>query len=501
MIDISNTKHWLIEQAEKFNSSPAVLINNSTINYSELCESVSNLALHFVSKGIIENDNIAVLCGNNIEFVKTVNALWLIGAVPVPINTRNNFDEIGFQLKHANIKFLLIEKSLAEKFSQISFEKKIIINRVEQSTDKFHSSTQNSKLETRNSFHSTFYTRHSALILFTSGSSGKPKAVVHTFSSLYESVLLTDDLCKLNTKDVWLASLPLYHIGGFMIFVRALLSGAALAFPGSLNYENISTALQKYNPTYVSIVSTTLKQFLDNRINPNENLKHLFLGGGPLDEELCSSAIAKGFPIVKVYGSTETCSMISALYTEDFENKPNSAGKPLGKTKIKILDKNNRELTGRVGEIIVQSKSLFKGYYNDDEETKKKFVNGFYCTGDLGSIDNEGFLFVQSRKTEIIISGGENISTKEVEDAIKSCESVIDAFVFGIEDETWGEAVYAVAASNKNINERIILEHLRNKIASYKIPKKIFLLEKIPHTDLGKVKKEELLKLLNLNVH
>lgn len=485
MINVSNTIHWLKEQSEKFIGKPAILFDDNSVSYGKLYNLSFSLANYFLSIGISENDHAAILCGNNIEFVKTVNALWLIGAVPVPLNTRNNTDEIEFQLKHADVKFLLIEKSLSGKFSRLSFEKKIVINTIEQPT-------RNPKLSTPNMV-------HSALVLFTSGSSGKPKAVVHTFSSLYESVLMTDSLCNLSCEDTWLASLPFYHIGGFMIFVRALLSGATLAFPGSLNYENISTALQKYNPTHVSIVSTTLKQFIDNRINPPGNLKYLFLGGGPLDEELCRSAIGRGFPIVKVYGSTETCSMISALDKKDFANKPNSAGKPLGKTEIKILDENGKKISGPAGEICVQSNSLMQGYYNDEEETKKKFINGFYHTGDLGWIDNDSFLFIQSRKTEIIISGGENISAKEVEDVIKSCEGVHDAFVFGMKDETWGEVVCAAISCGKNLSTQTITDHLRKNIGSYKIPKKIFFLEKIPRTELGKINKKELFNLLNLN--
>ncbi len=494
MINISNTKHWLTEQAEKFNNKPAVLINNNSITYFELYKSSSNLAFHLLSIGIVENDNVAILCGNNIEFIKTVNALWLIGAVPVPLNTRNNVEEIESQIKHADVKFLLIEKSLSEKFSRLSLDKKIVLNPIETITDNQRPLAQISKLRTQNS-------GHSALVLFTSGSSGKPKAVLHTFSTLYESVLMTDGLCNLDSSDVWLASLPFYHIGGFMILVRALLSGAILAFPESLNHESISAAVQMYNPTHVSIVSTTLKQFLDNGINPNENLQYLFLGGGPLNEGLCGEAIAKGFPITKVYGSTETCSMISALCKEDFHNKPNSVGKPLGETKIKILDENEKEIFGSVGEIAVQSKTLLKVYYNDEKETEKKFINGFYRTGDLGWIDNDSFLFVQSRKEDIIISGGENISTKEVEEAIKTCKGVHDTFVFGMKDETWGEAVYAVISCGEDVTERTIIKHLRKSVGAYKIPKKIFFLEKIPRSELGKVNKEELFNLLSLNVH
>jgi len=141
------------------------------------------------------------------------------------------------------------------------------------------------------------------------------------------------------------------------------------------------------------------------------NLKYVFLGGGPSQIELITEAVKKSWPIVKVYGSTETCSMITALYPEDTKSKPDSAGKPIGQNKIKITNKSQNEL----GEIAVSSKSLFKKYYNDQQTTNNKLQNGWYYTGDYGWIDNEGYLYIESRRDDLIISGGENISSYEVE--------------------------------------------------------------------------------------
>lgn len=496
MINISNTKHWLNEQSEILNGKQAILFESNSVNFSVLYNQSYNLANYFSSVGIKENDHAAILCGNNIEFVKIVNALWMIGAVPVPLNPKNKVDEIYSQLKLADVKILLIEESLSEIFPLLSIDKKIIVINNKLSTAEFYIST--SKFETQNSFHTTFCSPNSALILFTSGSTGIPKAVVHTFDNLYNSVLLTDTISNLSIDDTWLASLPFYHIGGFMILVRALLSGASLAFPASLNYADIADSLNDYNPTHLSLVSTTLQQLLKAGYKPNTNLKQLFLGGGPLDTQLCIDAVNNGFPIVKVYGSTETCSMVTALSKSDFNLKPDSSGRPIDDVKIKILDESGNELkTSLSGEIAVKSRTLAKEYFNNIGETKKKFINGFYLTGDFGFIDDDGFLYLESRREDIIISGGENISAKEIENVFRSNPLINDVYIFSQKDEKWGEILCAAIISNKLTIDNI-KEFLHTKLPNYKIPKKIYLIDKIPRNELGKVIRTNLFDKLSL---
>lgn len=498
MINIPNTKNWLIEQSEKLNGKQAILFNGNSVNYGELYNQSFNLANYFHSVGIKENDHAAILCGNNIDFVKTVNALWMIGAIPVPLNTKNKVDEIEFQLKLADVKFLLIEESLLEKFLLLNFNQKIIVINNKLSTPEFYISTSKSKLETRNSFHSTFCSLNSALILFTSGSTGIPKAVVHTFNNLYNSVLLTDTISDFSVDDTWLASLPFYHIGGFMIFVRALLSGSALAFPESLSYVDIADSLNYYDPTHLSLVSTTLQQLLKAGYKPNTNLKQLYLGGGPLDTQLCIDAVNNGFPIVKVYGSTETCSMVTALCKSDFNLKPDSSGRPIDDVQIKILDESGNELkTSFSGEIVVKSRTLAKEYFNNISETKKKFINGFYLTGDFGFIDDDGFLYLESRREDIIISGGENLSVKEIENVFRSNPLINDVYIFSQKDEKWGEILCAAITTSKLTIENV-KEFLYTKLPNYKIPKQIYLIDKIPRNELGKVVRTNLFDKLSL---
>ncbi len=488
MITVSNKTHWLIEHASAQNSTSALRSSEEKFHYNELNDECIRTAEHFSKLGIKENANVGLLFGHKIDFWIITNALWLLGAVPVPLNSRNTPQEINEQIVMADIKFLIVDINFQEYatpgkyFPSLGRENIFLFDRKDVS--------KNSAFSTLNS---EFEKNHSALILFTSGSSGKSKAVVHTFMSLYQSVKQIDSLFSLSREDVWLASLPLYHIGGFMILVRALLTGSQAAFPESLKHEEIAAGINRYSPTHISIVPTTLKRMMEENFLPNKNLKYVYLGGGPSDKQLCLNACNAGWPIVKVYGSSETCSMVAALKPSKLTLMPESSGKPLGENQIRI---SNDPMSS--GEILVHSTALFKEYFNDKETTDAKLNNGWFHTGDYGRIDEEGYLFVHSRREDMIITGGENVSAQEVEEAIKSVIGIRDAFVFGTADATWGQIVCAAVTGNLN-DEEEIRRSLKEKLAGYKIPKQFYFLESIPKNEMGKVKRAELFSILKLN--
>lgn len=494
MISISNTNHWLSEQATMQPNNKAIITSGKALTYSEFHEECFNALNYFAHLGIKEKDHVGILFGHNYKFFVIVNALWLLGAVPVPLNTRLLSEELKIQVEQTDIKFLLIDESLSKQFSQLIFSKKIYLSGIsELGAQNYRNEILTHKFSIINS----------ALIMFTSGSSGRSKAVVHTFESLFESVKSTDSFADLSANDIWFASLPLYHIGGFMILARSLVAGSSVIFPSSLKFEDIKQTIKQSNPTHISLVSTTLQKFLAEKVYPNKNLKYAFLGGGPSEKQLILDAVNQGLPIVKVYGSTETCSMITALHPNEIKEKLESAGKVLDENKIKIKSMNKSDPDGfinigEVGEIIVSAKSLFKEYYNDQESTSQSIQNGWFYSGDFGWIDKDGYLFVESRREDLIITGGENVSAHEVETAIKSHQSVKDAFVFALQDKAWGQIVCAAIVSN-DFGEDEIKDFLKAKIAAYKIPKRFFFMKKIPRNELGKVTRAVILKQLNLD--
>lgn len=514
MINLTNKQYWLIEQKE-FNSNlsadghdlsavrhdaVAIITLKEKLFYKDFYEKSFSLSYFLTEQGIKEGSRVGILYSHNYKFWILVNALWFCGAIPTPLNIRLTIDELSVQIETAEINFLIVEDTFKE-FST-SVKKSTNSNRIKiiSLNEINYGAYINNKL-------SPFNYQNPALMMFTSGSSGKPKAVVHTFESIFESVKALDSFANLSTKDIWLASLPFYHIGGFMILCRALIAGSTVSIPNSLKYDDIKKSIEIFCPSHISLVSTTLFKLIKENYQPNKNLnrqpslKYVFLGGGPLDSSLCIEAYQKGWNIVKVYGSTETCSMVTALKSEELKIKADSVGKPLNGVQIKIVDSSTKldetisiSSPCKKGEIAIYSKSLFKEYV--PHTTNEKLKDGFYLTKDYGWLDKDGYLYIESRREDIIITGGENVNIKEVEDAIKKIDGIEDAYVFAEENEVWGQSISAAIVTKTKIDSSELKRLLKPLLASFKIPKQFYFISEIPKTELGKINKEKLLKII-----
>ncbi|MEJ5352297.1 MAG: o-succinylbenzoate--CoA ligase [Melioribacteraceae bacterium] len=484
MITISNKEHWLVEQSKSFPESLAIITSSEKINYKQYFEKSFQYFCQLYDFGVKRGDRIGILLNHSKEYLYLINAIWFCGAAAVPLNTRLTENELIQQIDNTGISVLIIDDKLYDFKKEISF-KIVLLSALAQSSkvcEKF--------------IIDDFDIYRNALIMFTSGSTGKSKAAVHTFESIYESTTALNEFIELTQDDIWLVSLPFYHIGGFMIFSRSLISGSKIAIPDSLKYDDIKTAINKFDPTHISFVSTTLYRLTEEKFKPKKKIKYVFLGGGPLDTSLCNNAIREGWNIVKVYGSTETCSMITALDNKNYLLKPDSAGKPLRNVDVKIVGSKGEFLNAfEKGEIAIKSKTLFKEYLNS--ENQGKYIDEYFLTGDYGWIDNDGFLYVESRREDIIITGGENVSIKEVENALKQLEEVEDAYVFPEKDKEWGQSISTAVVLKKEINLQEIKMKLSSQIASYKIPKQFYFVNEIPRTELGKIDKEKLMRLIN----
>ena len=190
---------------------------------------------------------------------------------------------------------------------------------------------------------------------------------------------------------------------------------------------------------------------------------------------------------LRVYGSSETASMVTAISTNEIKSKPQSVGKSFSNVEIKISDDS---------EILIKSNSLFKKYLKEENETSSKLVNGFYHTGDLGFVDEDGYLFIEARRNDLIVTGGENVNPFEVEKALLEIPFITEACVFAKQDKTWGQIVScAIVTDDSTLSEKKIKDFLKQKIAGYKIPKKIYFTDELPRTPLGKLEREKIKKM------
>ncbi len=501
MLSVNPYIDWLLQLSEKFKNKIIASFNNEDFTAQELIEKRNKTCSSLKILNISEDDKVAIVSRNSIDFVIELLAIWAIGAIPVPINIKQSENEIIKQLNFVGAKLIFtdIEK---EKHNNLFSQFTVYQNNYDEDNQSVPS-LKEWKIR-RNK---------TALLMFTSGSSGKPKCVEITFQNLIHSAEGVIELLQPLPEDCWFASLPFYHIGGFSIIIRAFLGGNKLIIPNLISTETISDAVTKGKVNFISLVPTTLQRLLDAKIIPHNNIKSIFLGGGRVSFEIVKEAMEFGYKLITVYGSTETSSMIAFDRLLDENLLTSFAGKPMMNTEYFILNEKGKRLASNViGEIAINSPSVAVEYYNNPEETNLKFHKvtehkfKYYLTSDLGKIDEQGRLFIIGRKDDVIISGGENISTIEVTEKIKSFKEVHDAFAFGMSDTHWGQKLCAAVVINKStdnfktISAEKLQIQLKELLPSFKIPKTIYFINKIPRTVLGKVIKEDLLSIVKNRV-
>ncbi len=435
MRTLHNMDHWLKQQALKNPNAIAVICDEQKISYLELLKLANKSAAYFYDKGIRKNNHIAVISDNSLEFVVAINALWILGAIPVPINIRlSNYEKLKL-IEHADCQSIITVGQIA---NQIEFGKKITFSIEEISSMK------------ENIIENNYSPSAIALMMYSSGSTGTPKCVQILFSNLYESFISSDTLINHTTNDVWLASLPFYHIGGFSIITRSLISGCTLILSESVSAKVLVEKILNHTPTYLSLVPTMLAELINLKIKPWNKLKFVFLGGGPIYEKDFKNILNSGWPIVTVYGSTETTSMVAASTPDNLIVDGISAGKPLDNVKIKIVNKNEKIVDkNETGEIVVESKSVASGYYKPLHSFSQNLTDWIYRSNDLGRIDEKGNLHILGRIDDIIISGGENISLTEIENIVNQSDFIEDCATLVKADKKWGQSYILFIATNK----------------------------------------------------
>lgn len=461
-----------------FQSESAVIISkNKTITSSELQKKVLSATEYILEKGIKENDRVVILGNNSIDFIILILALWEIKAVPVPLN---------FNLSDKELLLILVKLSPKKILYDINLNKLHGLRNQKNISFPFnYSSSKKEKKENRKLDLET-----TALIIFTSGSSGKPKGVKLSFNNLIKSAEAQNNFLELNQHDKYLASLPFYHVGGFSIIIRMLLSGGTIIIPNSLKIDDLIDSITKYQVTSVSLVTTQLKRMINKNFirQLTDYLKNILIGGSFINNNLIAKSFDEGLPIIKVYGSTETCSFITAKKINSKDDISNSLGNIIGNNKIKVIDDY----------IAIKGESVMQGYFNQHTDYT---TDGYFVTEDIGFIDPNNELIIKGRREDIIISGGENISLREIENLVTEFSKIEDAVVTGLEDDEWGEIVAVVIVSLDNeIFPLIELNNfLSDKIAKYKLPKRLFFVDNIPRNEMGKVMKNELLKIIKPN--
>jgi O-succinylbenzoic acid--CoA ligase len=457
-------------------TEPFIITGTVKYSFDEAENIIQKYSLYFIDNDIKAGNYIGILLDNCIEFVFSTLALMNIGAIPVLFNKRHSETEIKELFSFTGCKFL--------------------ISKEQQQLPGLKLPQTSNLTEAPACIQPEILSQDTALIIFTSGSRNKPKGVMITYGNLLQSAIGSDSVLSYCSTDTWMATLPFYHIGGFSIIIRALTYRLSLYLPDNIKADTLKHALDNFNPAHISLVSTQAVRLLEKGYTPGSKLRSVLLGGGFFSDELVFSLLKAKWPIIKVYGSTECSSHITAHWVKD-DKHLSSAGKEIAGNRVTICDeKGNLLQPESIGEIVLEGPVVTKGYVNNAQETDKKYKSGKYFTGDFGYLDPEGYLYLSARREDLIISGGENINPAEIEEAISKFAPVEEAAVFAEDDPHWGQvpaAVVKLRDKNEVFTLDILNNFLQGKIASFKLPKKLYFIDEFPKTELGKILKKELI--------
>ena len=305
--------------------------------------------------------------------------------------------------------------------------------------------------------------------LYSSGTAGEPRAVDLTRENFFRSAVGTAFALGLGPKDRWLCCLPLHHVAGLSILTRAAICGIGAVLHDGFETDRVARSLVEDDVTLVSLVATQLVRLLDADVDLTSP-RALVMGGGPVPTDAIEEATARGATVIQVYGMTETTSQVTLLEPADAERYAGSAGRAL----------LGAELRTDEGEILIRGPVVAPGSVGPD---------GWLRTGDLGSIDSEGYLWVDGRRDDLIVTGGENVMPERVEDVIKEHPDVADAAVVGRPDPEWQEAVTAIVVMRPGASEdaEALRNHCAQELASYEVPKSFVFVPDLPRTASGKL--------------
>lgn len=483
--------NWLERQAKMRPQSVALNFEEVSWTWQELefrvrrAAAALNAAMR--SKTGIRGARVATLLSNSANHVVTILACHWAGATLVPINTRLTNREISWIIADARVDLLVLDATTASALQKNGDMVELASTRFVQIEDMTVSLSADPV---------EFRVRDVSMIMYTSGTTGLPKPVELTWENISQSAFASALNLGLERDDNWLNCLPLFHIGGLSVVYRCLIYGIPMTLVNRFDEQVVSKAIDDWKVTLASFVPTMLHRLREVLHEPG-TLRAVLLGGGPAPMELLEWASERDLPVYQTYGLTEGGSQITTMPPDRVHDKMGSAGFPIFGADVEIRYANNVATAPREhGHIWIRGPMLMRGYLNRDVENARRFDGEWFDTGDFGYLDEDGFLYVLSRRDDLIITGGENVYPAEVENVILKFPGVVEVAVFGLEDETWGEIVCAAIVGQEGLDLASLNAYCRESVAGFKVPKQWFIVRELPHTASGKVRRHEL-KLLD----
>jgi len=474
----------------------------SVLSYAELDRDTDRMCSLFQSMGIEKRDRVILFLQKSLIFVVSHLALQKIGAVTVPLNPEFKRSEMEYLIQDTQPKAILLDASTEALVQEIG----PTLTTIAMDTRKPYQEMDIFTNVPENDTETAVGPEDPALIIYTSGTTGKPKGAVLTQKNLANDAGAVIDIWDINPADVFCHALPLFHVHGLCFALHtALIAGAHVIMTDQFVADNVIEILSQQDGPYqcsvfmaVPAMYGRLMERLGDKKIDFGHLRLLTSGSAPLlSKDFKRIQQTFGKEPVEREGMSETGMNFSNPLKG--EKKPGSIGLPLPSLEARIVDpETGLDVSpGQTGEIWLKGPSIFCGYWRKDKETADTFEQGWFKTGDLGNIDADGYYYLTDRIKDIIISGGENISPKEIEEVINNLDEVLESSVIGIQDEKWGEKVVAavVRKPGSGIDGDRIKETCKKHLHKWKCPKQFIFLDKIPRNTMGKALKDEIKRL------
>ncbi|GCD88180.1 class I adenylate-forming enzyme family protein [Nocardioides sp. LS1] len=461
----------------------AVADSNQALTNVDLLARVRSVAAQLGQLGIGTDDVVALRLTNRVEFVVLLFAAWRIGATLTPVNPALTSGEVARQLADSGARLLVIEDD-SDPVESIACLPVSELRYDLATTDDAAVVDDPERL---------------ALLIYTSGTTGVPKGVMLDHANLDAMTEMGREGLKLGPTDRCLLILPLFHVNGIVVSILSpLLVGASVVIAERFNPATFFETVEKVRPTFFSAVPTIYSMLaaLPGEIQPDtSSVRFAVCGAAPAPAELLTKfEMRYGFPLVEAYGLSEaTCG--SAINPVDGIRKAGTVGLPFPGQELRIVSLDGTTLPqGEVGEVVVSGPNVMRGYLGRPEETAAVLTDGWLRTGDIGFLDEDGYLTIAGRSKDMIIRGGENIYPKEIEDVLAQHPDVVGAAVIGEPDEKWGEVVVAFVQLRPGASVEVesLKALCREHLSGYKRPTAIRVMEALPTNAVGKLDKNSL---------